>query len=174
MTILASKRRPAGFSLIELMVVILVTAILTAIAVPTYQTQVRKSRRVDARTAVLDLAGREEKFLSLNNAYTNSPANLGYAAAGSTSTTFGTVGSGFYQVFVCVYNAAAPAGSSACTSSAAGTTGAAYVIAAVPVTGQSQTKDTQCQYFAVDKTGVQFATSSASGSGTDNTSACWK
>jgi type IV pilus assembly protein PilE len=170
----AKQRRTAGFSLIELMVVVMITAILAAIAVPTYQAQIRKARRVDAKTAVLDLAGREEKFLSLNNAYTNSPANLGYAAAGSASTVFGTVGGGYYQVYVCVFNVAAAAGSNACTTSAAGTVGTAYVVAAIPVTGLSQTKDTQCQYFAVDNTGVQFATSSTGGSGTDYTATCWK
>ena len=48
-------RRVAGFTLVELMVTILIGAILLAIAVPTYQAQIRKSRRTEARNAVLDL-----------------------------------------------------------------------------------------------------------------------
>jgi len=59
------------------------------------QSQVRKSRRTEARTALLDLAAREERFFSTNSAYTNVPANLGYAG-----TFPAPVGSSYYQVNV--------------------------------------------------------------------------
>ncbi|TLY92132.1 MAG: prepilin-type N-terminal cleavage/methylation domain-containing protein, partial [Gammaproteobacteria bacterium] len=49
--------RPEGFTLVELMVVVAIATILFAIAVPSYITYVRQSRRTEARTAVLDLAG---------------------------------------------------------------------------------------------------------------------
>jgi type IV pilus assembly protein PilE len=48
-----------GFTLVELMVVIVIASILMAIAIPSYKTSIRKSRRTDAKTALLDLAGRE-------------------------------------------------------------------------------------------------------------------
>ena len=48
--------RSAGFTLIELMVVVIIATILLSIAIPAYTSQIRKSRRTEARTAVLDLA----------------------------------------------------------------------------------------------------------------------
>jgi type IV pilus assembly protein PilE len=52
----------AGFTLIELMVTLAIAAILLSIVVPTYQAQVRKSRRTEAKTAILDFAAREERL----------------------------------------------------------------------------------------------------------------
>lgn len=169
MIISSSRKRTDGFTLIELMIVVLVVSILVGIAVPTYQSQVRKSRRTDAKTALLDLATREAKFLTLNNAYTTSPAAVGY------SGTFPqTIGAGqYYTMSVCASTAAGTSATTvACPGAAAGTT--SFIIAAVPVAGTSQVKDTSCQYFAVDNTGAQFASSSSAGpSGTDTTATCW-
>jgi type IV pilus assembly protein PilE len=136
--------RTAGFTLIELMVTIVVATILITIAVPSYTSQMRKAHRTDARTAVLDLAQREERYLSTNSSYTTDPAKLGY------SGTFPvTVGSGYYQLSVCV-SAALP-----CTGTAA--TGTAFKITATAV--GTQAKDTQCLTLSVDNTGNQTATS---------------
>ena len=69
-----------GFTLIELMIVVVIIAILSAIALPSYRDSIRKSRRTLAKTALLDLASREEKFYSLNNAYA-SAATLNFTTA---------------------------------------------------------------------------------------------
>ncbi|MDH3469026.1 MAG: prepilin-type N-terminal cleavage/methylation domain-containing protein, partial [Gammaproteobacteria bacterium] len=60
-----------GFTLIELMVVIVVASVLMAIAVPSYFDQVKRARRADAREALSDLATRQEQFFLDNKAYTN-------------------------------------------------------------------------------------------------------
>jgi type IV pilus assembly protein PilE len=148
----ASHRIAAGFSLIELMVVVAIATILFAIAVPSYMNQVRQSRRTEAKTTLLDLAGREESYFSTsaNGAnYTATPANLGYNGAWPI-----VVGSGYYQVTVCV----AAAGGAACAPSAQ--PGPSYTIIATPVAGQSQAKDTPCTAFAVDSVGQQYAADS--------------
>ena len=75
------RHKAAGFTLIELMIAVAVVAILVAIVAPSYQQQIRKSRRVDAKTALLDLASRQERYFSTHSTYTNTPANLGYAGA---------------------------------------------------------------------------------------------
>ena len=60
-----------GFTLIELMITVAVVGILAAIAYPSYQDSIRKSRRADAKSALLDAAHRQERFFTENNQYTN-------------------------------------------------------------------------------------------------------
>lgn len=145
-------RRQRGFTLVEVMVTVLIVAILAAIAIPSYRSQVRKSRRAEAKTALMDLAGREERYFNTNNAYTTISGNLGYGTATSAMTNF-SVGGGYYGV----------------TANATATT---YSIVAIPLTAD-QLKDTQCLYFSVDNTGKQSANLSTAGTGTDTTSSCW-
>jgi type IV pilus assembly protein PilE len=136
-----TARESRGFTLIELMVVVVIATILLSLAIPSYQQQLRQSRRTEAKTALLDLAGREERFLSTNpTGYTTVAANLGYAALPSV------VGSGYYTVSVC---------SPACAPSAAAAP--SYTVIATPVAGTSQVGDTQCTRFAVDSAGQQYA-----------------
>lgn len=143
-----------GFTLIELMVTVLVVAILAAIAVPSYTASVRKSRRSEARTALLDMASREERFNSTNSAYSSTPANLGY-----TGTFPITVGSGFYKVSVMT------CAQVTCTADAG--TGAAFLLTATPIT--PQTADTICASFTLDSTGTQQVTGTASAT----PATCW-
>lgn len=56
------RQRAFGFTLIELLIAVAVVAILAAIAYPTYQDQVRKAHRADAKAALLELA----QFLERN------------------------------------------------------------------------------------------------------------
>src|ERR1700688_3873454 len=79
------KHRSVGFTLIELMVTVAIVSILATVAVTSYSSQVLKSRRTEAKSALLDLAGREERLFSTTNAYSNLEAFLGYAAAGSAA-----------------------------------------------------------------------------------------
>jgi type IV pilus assembly protein PilE len=148
----ARQSASTGFSLIELMMAVTIVSILAGIAIPSYIKQVRQSRRTEARLALLDLAMREERFMTTNNAYTSVPANLGY------SGTFPQViGSGYYQVSVCVA-AGAPCGSSSAT------TGNLFLAQATPF--GSQAADAQCTSFTLDSTGMQAATGTSS-------STCW-
>ena len=154
MAIAKMPRRAGGFTLIELMVVIVIATILATIAIPSYQAQIRKSRRTEARTALLDLANREERYFSLNNNYTDSQQALGYGTTNSGFTDV-TVGSGYYTVTIVV------------------TTGdptktpvvqPGYTLTAT-ATGP-QASDTQCAKFTLDQTGTQGSSSAAA-------STCW-
>jgi type IV pilus assembly protein PilE len=147
----------AGFTLVELMVTIVVATILISIAIPSYQSQMRKSRRTEAKTALLDLAAREERYYSTNSAYTNDVAKLGYSGTGWPLT----VGSGYYQVTVCV------AGTSPCTGNA--TSGSVYLLTATPVSPGPQAGDTSCASFTLDNAGQQSATNS----GATTNLTCW-
>src|ERR1700722_5946567 len=91
-----------GFTLIELMVTVAIVGILATIAVASYQYEIQKSRRTDARSALMDLAGREEKLFSVTNAYSANASDLGYPPF----TT--AVRSGYYFVAVTVDNTTTP------------------------------------------------------------------
>lgn len=58
-----------GFSLIELMIAVAVVGILVAIAVPSYQGQLRKGRRAEAQAFIMQVAQREQQYLLDARAY---------------------------------------------------------------------------------------------------------
>ncbi len=63
------RQHDRGFSLIELMVVMTVIGILATIVYPLYQDSVRKARRADAKTVMLELALWMERFYTENHRY---------------------------------------------------------------------------------------------------------
>jgi len=143
----------AGFSLIELMIVVAIAGILIAIALPSYQSQIRKSRRTDAKTALLDLAGREERYFSTNSSYSSVGTDLGLATAGFPQT----IGDGYYQV------------NTPTVTTGTATTVWAFSLTAAPI--GAQTKDTSCASFTVTSAGAQTSLNSG---GADSSSTCWK
>ena len=155
------KAKLAGFTLIELMIAVAIVGILATIAATSYQRQVMQSHRTDARTALLDLAGREEKLFSTTNAYTNIPANLGYgtstSAASTTATAFpvsSSSGTPYYNVYI-----QTPDPNQGGTNT--------YLITAFPIAGTPQANDTACTSLSVNQLGQQTATPVA------NTATCW-
>jgi type IV pilus assembly protein PilE len=65
----SGRVRTAGFTLIELMVVVLVVALLAAIAVPTFQDQLRRGRRAEAMNGLEALAQSQERWRANNPVY---------------------------------------------------------------------------------------------------------
>ena len=59
-----------GFTLIELMIVVVIVGILMAISVPAYQGYVLRSHRTDAHSSLLDIAARQERYVAQRNTYT--------------------------------------------------------------------------------------------------------
>lgn len=72
-----------GFTLIELMIVLLVVAVLASVAIPNYQQYVMRSNRAAAQAAMMDIANRQQQLLLANRSYAEEtdPAwiNTGYA-----------------------------------------------------------------------------------------------
>lgn len=70
-TLMQSSRMAAvaGFTLIELMIVVAVVAILAAIAVPSYNEQVRKSRRAQAKADLVEYMQLAERRFTVDNSY---------------------------------------------------------------------------------------------------------
>lgn len=149
-----------GFTLIELMVVVVIATILLGIAVPSYMSQIRKSRRTDAKTALLELAGREERFLSTNGSvYSSQFSDMGYTGWGAANP----VGGGYYFLQAPVVCNVGPC--------AGGLPAPSFTITALPVAGGSQAQDATCQSFTIDSTGRQTA---LDGGGANQTTTCWQ
>jgi type IV pilus assembly protein PilE len=73
-------RKWRGFTLVELMITVAVIAILAAIAWPSYENYVRRSKRANAQSALMTIASREQAHLLDLRGYTTSLAALNYAA----------------------------------------------------------------------------------------------
>lgn len=65
-------KKSAGFTLLELMIVVAIIAILVTIAIPAYNDQMRKSRRTQAKQTLADLQLRQEKWRSNHGTYGSS------------------------------------------------------------------------------------------------------
>ena len=59
----------AGWTLIELVVVMAIVAILAAIAYPSYQDSIRKAKRAEARAVLLQIMQQQERYYSQRNTY---------------------------------------------------------------------------------------------------------
>jgi type IV pilus assembly protein PilE len=75
--------KSGGFTLIELVVVIAILGILVAIAVPTYLSQMRHSRRGDAITALGALSLLQESFRATNPDYGDTLAEINGTGPGT-------------------------------------------------------------------------------------------
>ena len=119
----ASARRSCGFTLIELMITVVVVAILAAIALPAYQSYIKRGSREAAQAELIEMSGTEEKIYLNSNAYT---ASVTGAYTGNSTGGLG-VTNGLSRDSKYGYTATV--------------SGPSYTITATPVTGQSQAGD---------------------------------
>lgn len=67
-----------GFTMIELMIVVVIIAIIAMIAFPSYQDSIQKAKRTDGQSAVLQVMQAQERFFGQNFRYTDDLTELGY------------------------------------------------------------------------------------------------
>ena len=72
---MSPARRASGFSLIEIMVVVAVIGILAAIALPSYNEHVRKTRRAAGGACATVVAQQMERFYTANLTYEGAAAD---------------------------------------------------------------------------------------------------
>lgn len=73
--------RTRGFTLIEVLIVVAILGIVAAIAFPSYQDSVRKSRRSDGMALINQVMQAQERYFIENATYTTDLTELGYASA---------------------------------------------------------------------------------------------
>ena len=104
-------RRSAGFSLLELMIVVVVIAILAAIVYPNYRESVLKSRRGQAKADLVEMAQILERRHTVQNDYQGALPSLADSSA-LAHYTFGPAG-GFADGSQAFILTAAPSGNQA-------------------------------------------------------------
>ncbi len=73
---------PAGFTLVETMVVLAIMGLLAAVAYPSYARYVVKARRVEAQAALLELLQQQEHYFTQHNTYLAFSADAATPEAG--------------------------------------------------------------------------------------------
>jgi type IV pilus assembly protein PilE len=155
-----SRRRSTGFTLIEMMIVLLILGVIAAIAVPSYRNYVLRANRADAKAALLALATAQEKYYLQCNIYT---ATLDPTAANTCPAGLGT-GSLRYQ-------GTSERGYYTLTVTAADVNG--WTATAVPVASTSpQLKDSKCLFYSLNSLGVRGAGPTSTVT-TATTEECW-
>ncbi len=122
-----TSSRPQGFSIIELLIVVAIIGVLSGIAYPMYSQHTREVRRSDAWVALIGAGAAQERWYSVNHAYTNSMDNL----LGSSSPE------AYYTLSVEAENSS-------------------FTLTATARTDGAQSTDTECAEMTLDHLGTQL------------------
>ncbi len=140
------KKRIAGFTLIELMIVVAIVSILAAIAYPSYTDSVRKSRRAEAMTALYGIQLAQEKWRANNPTY-------GTLAEIGAASVIPATGTAYYDIAL------------------ATNTGTLFTVTATAKTTGGQNNDkangVSCTSLTINQSGPDY------GTGSPNQAACW-
>ena len=125
-----------GMTLVELLIVVAIVAILASITFPSWNSQVLKARRADAKNALMFVLAEQEKYRANNGSYASNMSALGLSTYNSSSRDY-------YNVSI--------------VSSSA----SAFVASAAPNTNSEQHGD-GCGTFAINQSGPDDSSGYAS------------
>ena len=84
------QRAARGFTIIELLIVIVIVSILAALAIPSYRQYVMRTHRTVAKVALQDLLTRQESYAVDHKSYATDFDRLGVAGSGAVSVAYVT------------------------------------------------------------------------------------
>lgn len=124
--------RSRGFTLLEVILVVVIVGILAAIAYPSYLNSVRKSNRASAQAHLLDIAQREQQFVLDNRGvYATTVAALNITTPSDVATR--------YTILITAPPATPPT----------------FTASATPIAGNAQAGDLGGMALTVDNTGAK-------------------
>ena len=132
-----------GFTLIELMIVIIILSVLIGVAIPAYKNYAQKARRSDAKAGITSMKLEQEKWRANNISYTSTLDDLGFTTATSPD--------GYYDLSI--------------TASGTNT----YTVQAAAPNTSVQYDDTNCRSFTSDESDIQVSKNSSN----NNSTNCW-
>ena len=138
-------KKHSGFSLIELMIVVVIIGILASIAVPSYNAYIENGKRAEGKAFALDIASRQERHFTQYSRYA---AGLTGGTAANLTMSKVTSENDEYTGSVDL-----------------GTGDTSYVITVDP-----DFADTLCENLTLSNTGLR----SLSGGGTGSVADCWR
>ncbi len=147
--------RGAGFTMIELMIVVAIVAVLAAIAYPSYVNYITRTKRVAAEGCLSEYSNYMERYYTTNLRYDQdtSPTPVANTLPAPVLDCASVQRTGVN------YTIQFPATAGSLTAST-------YTLQAVPQ-GVQQTRDSQCGTLSLDQTGARKV------SGTGTVAQCW-
>jgi type IV pilus assembly protein PilE len=136
-----ARHNMGGFTLLEVMTVVIIVGVLTAVALPMYEGVMQKGRRADAMRDLMEMASRQERFYAQNSRYTKDVGTAAGLNMNRDEESQGVTlsGDGYYTLTA--------------TEGATGSINTSFELSAAP--RGPQAKDTKCGTFILNSVGVR-------------------